>query len=60
MIKSKTIIEVKIGDNIYSVECPSNAQLGEVHDALVQMRFIVVNMMQAHVDQEKKEVSDKE
>lgn len=60
MIRSKAVIEVKIGENIYSVECPSAAQLGEVHDALVQMRFIVINMMQAHADQEQKQTESKE
>jgi hypothetical protein len=61
MIKTKAVIEVKIGDNTYSMECPSNAQLGEVHDALVQMRVIVVGMMQSHVDQDQKdEEEDKE
>ncbi len=60
MIKTKAFIEVKIGENIYSTECPSNAQLGEVHDALVQMRHIVINMMQAHADQEQKSSTEKE
>lgn len=52
MIRSKAVIEIKIGDNIYTMECPSNAQLGEVHDALVQMRSIVIGMMQSHADQD--------
>lgn len=56
MIKNKAVIEIKIGENIYSMECPVNAQLGEVHDALVQMRSIVINMMQAHADQEQKQI----
>jgi hypothetical protein len=60
MIRSKAVIEIKIGDNLYQMECPSNAQLGEVHDALVQMRQIVVNMMQAHADQEQKEIDEEE
>lgn len=60
MIRTKAVIEIKIGDNIYAMECPSNSQLGEVHDALVQMRQMVVNMMQAHADQEKKDIEDEE
>lgn len=52
MIKTKAFIEIKIGDNLYVMECPSNALLGEAHDALVQMRAIVIGMMQSHVDQD--------
>lgn len=52
MIKTKAVIEVKIGENIYHMECPSNCQLGEVHDALVQMRNVVIGMMQSRVDQD--------
>jgi hypothetical protein len=52
VIRSKAVIEIKIGENLYQMECPSNAQLGEVHDALVQMRSIVIGMMQSHADQE--------
>jgi hypothetical protein len=55
MIKTKAMIEVKYGDNIYSMECPANAKLGEVHDALVDMRNIVVGIMQSHIDQDQKE-----
>lgn len=55
MIRSKAVIEVKYGENIYSMECPSDAKLGEVHDALVDMRNIVVGMMQSHVDRDQKE-----
>jgi hypothetical protein len=54
MIKTKAVLEVKIKENIYSMECSSDAPLGEVHDALVQMRHIVIGMMQSHVDQEQK------
>lgn len=54
MIRSKAVLEIKIGDNLYSMECPSQAQLGEVHDALVQMRSIVIGMMQSHVDQDQR------
>jgi hypothetical protein len=54
MIKTKAVLEVKVKENIYSMECPADAPLGEVHDALVQMRQIVIGMMQFHSDQEQK------
>lgn len=54
MIKTKAVLEVKIGDNTYSMECPSDAALGEAHDALVQMRNIVIGIMQSHIDQDQK------
>lgn len=54
MIKTVAIIEVKIGDNTYSLECSPNSPLGEVHDALMQMRSTVVAIMQSQVDQEQK------
>lgn len=61
MIKSKAILEVKIGERIYEFECPNDCPLGEVHDALVRMRSIVVQMMQAAQQQDelkKEEVKD--
>ncbi len=42
MIKNKTVLEVKIGERIYAMECAPEAPLGEVHDALCQMRAFVV------------------
>lgn len=46
MIKSKAVIEVKIGDRTYQMECPPEAPLGEVHDALCTMRYEVIQKMQ--------------
>jgi len=53
-IKSKTTLEVRIEDRIYSMECYSNSPLGEVHDALTQMKAYVVDRINAQCDNEKK------
>lgn len=53
-IKSKTVLEVKVGDRVYSMECYSDSPLGEVHDALTQMKSYVVDRINAQVDNEKK------
>lgn len=59
MIKTKAIVEVKVGERTYQMECPSDAPLGEVHDALCSMVNVVVQMMQANQEKmkEKPEVA---
>ena len=58
MIKQKTIIEVKIGDRIYELSCSGDSPLGELHDALMQMKgFCVERMVQAQ--KEEQEVADR-
>ena len=52
MIKNKAILEVKIGERIYAMECYSDSPLGEVHDALSQMKqFVIERMKQAETAQ---------
>lgn len=53
-LKNKTILEVKIGERTYSMECYSDSPLGEVHDALTQMKAYVVDRINAQTDNEKK------
>ena len=55
MLKAKTVIEVKVNDRTYQLECYSDSPLGEVYDALVSMRAFIINMM---VEQQKKEETD--
>lgn len=43
MLKQNAVLEVKIGDNVYQFHLPSSAGLGEVHDALFQMRSFVID-----------------
>lgn len=54
MIKNKAVVEVKIGDNSYSMDCPANAPLGEVHDALVLMKQEVIELILANQAQDAK------
>ncbi len=42
MLKTHAQLEVKIGERIYQLSLPSDAPLGEAHDALFQMRSYVV------------------
>ncbi len=42
MLKQTAILEVKIGERVYQLLLPSDSPLGEVHDALFQMRSFVV------------------
>lgn len=51
MIRNKTVLEVKIGERIYQMECANDSPLGEVHDALSQMKGYVIQLM---IDSEKK------
>jgi hypothetical protein len=61
MIKNKASIEVKIGENLYSMECAGNAALGEVHDALVLMKQEIVEMIAAnHAKDSKKPDAEKQ
>lgn len=45
MIKNKTIIEVKMNERIYQLECYPESPLGEVHDALCLMKSYVIERM---------------
>lgn len=53
-LRSKTVLEVKIGERTYTMECYSDAPLGEVHDALTQMKAYIVERINAQVEIEKK------
>lgn len=57
MIKSKTVLEVKIGERVYSMYCDADSPLGEVHDAVTQMRACVVQKM-VDLDKSKEEPKD--
>jgi hypothetical protein len=56
MIKNKAILEVKVGERAYQLELAPDSPLGEVHDALVQMRAYVVSRM---VEEQKKTEEEK-
>ncbi len=43
MLKTNAMLEVKIGERIYQLNLPSDAPLGEAHDAIFQMRSYVIS-----------------
>lgn len=43
MIKSKAVVEIKLNDRIYQMECPNESPLGEVHDALCMMKAVIID-----------------
>ncbi len=65
MIKQKTVLEVKIGERVYELFCGADSPLGELHDALMQMKGYCVERMvaaqkeeQAAADENMKDNSD--
>jgi hypothetical protein len=42
MIKSKTLLEHKIGERIYEFHCDPNSPLGEIYDAISVMRNFII------------------
>jgi len=56
MIKNKTILEVKIGERAYQMECYPDSPLGEIFDALCAMRGFIVQRMIEEQEKDKKVV----
>lgn len=55
MIKQKTILEVNSNNRVYSLECSPDSPLGELFDALSQMKsFIIEKMKETEQDIEVK------
>lgn len=56
MLKQSATLEVKIGERVYTLTLPSESPLGEVHDALFQMRsYVISKIIEAQKADEKKE-----
>lgn len=53
-LRNRTTLEVKVGDRTYSMDCNSDSPLGEVYDALTQMRSYIVERITTQSDNEKK------
>lgn len=54
MIKQKTVLEILIGERKYELFCGADSPLGELHDALMQMKgYCVDRMIAAHEDEKK-------
>jgi hypothetical protein len=60
MLKTHAQLEVKIGERIYSLNLPSDSPLGEVHDALFQMRSYVISKINdaQKIDAPKENISE--
>lgn len=43
MIKTKAVVEVVLNERTYTMDCPNDAPLGEVHDALCMMKACIVS-----------------
>ncbi len=56
-IKTKTFLEVVIGERTYELSCNSDSPLGELHDALMQMKGFCVDKMVA-AQQEEQAIAD--
>ena len=55
MIKNLNALEIKVGERIYKLLCDVDSPLGEVHDALLQMKgFIVKTINDLHASQQPK------
>jgi hypothetical protein len=52
MIKQKTFLEVIRGTKTYHLICESDAQLGELHDVLSEMKGYVMQRMNDIMKQE--------
>jgi hypothetical protein len=52
MIRNKSVLEVKSGERIYSLEVYTDSPLGEVFDVLSQMRGYIVQRM---IDEQNKD-----
>lgn len=47
MFRSAAVAELKIGERLYSFVCPFDSPLGEIHDALMQIKSVVVEKIVA-------------
>jgi hypothetical protein len=45
MLNTISKLEVKIGERVYQLLCQIDSPIGEVHDALSQMKLFVINRM---------------
>ncbi len=50
-ILSRTILEVKIGDRYYKLECSPDSPYQELNKALVQMNEHVLEVLRQHEEQ---------
>lgn len=61
MLKNKTVLEVKSGDNSYELHCGPQSPLGELHDALCRMKaFVVSKILEAQEAEQPKDAPKEE
>lgn len=60
MLKQSVMLEVKLNDRVYQLHLPQDAPLGEVHDALYQLRSFVIEKINAaqKADEDAKKASE--
>ncbi len=59
MLKQKSVLEVKIGERKYTLELDPMSPLGEVYDALSQIRGYVIERIKAEDEASKSKVVEK-
>lgn len=56
MLKNIAKLEVKIGERLYHFFCDQDSPIGEIHDAITQMKGFVVNrILEVHESQKPKD-----
>lgn len=56
MLKNKSRLEVKSGEKVYEFACDFDAPIGEIYDALCQMKkFVIEKMVEFQKNEEEKE-----
>lgn len=61
MIKNMAALEVKTGDRVYQFVCSNDSPLGEIQDAIIQMRaYIFERIKQVNEELAKAEKKDEQ
>jgi len=58
MLSNKTALECKIGERCYQFVCSSDSPLGEVHDALSELKAFVIQKIQESEKKQEPEVEE--
>jgi len=60
MLKTQTILEVKIGERVYTLQLDPQSPLGEAYDAVTQMRgYIIDKIVEENNKSKPKEQAEK-
>lgn len=57
MLKNNSVLEIKIGERIYQFHCSPDSPLGELHDAIHQMKSFIIQKI---IDVEKETKPEQE